>query len=415
MVAEVDSAGGAPPGDRDRRALVAVAGQFFVNGAMTASFLARAPQIRDRIGVEVDEFGLLLTVASVFGLVGSALAGRVVHRATTRRVLQAGAVVMVASVVVIGAARSPAVWLGGMLAYQLLDVMVDISMNLQGSWLSARRRAPVMHRLHGLWSLGTFAGGLGAVAANGAGLSVATHLALTAVVLGGVLVLVTRHLLTDDEEGHGEAGAAETAPASAGPGRRPSRLPVVLLVLAGTFAVVPEVTGGDWSSFRLTDDFGASPALGSLAFVAFTVGMTSMRVAGDALQVRLGRHGLHRLSVTVTVVGFTLAALVPADAVAVVGFVLVGLGVATFMPRVYDDAAHLPGRRGAGMALMTGGMRVAFLVTPVAVGSLAGTSLSVGDAIALVTLPCLAGLVVVTEWSHRLLQRGAQERGPAGP
>lgn len=52
---------------RDRRALVAVAGQFFVNGAMTASFLARAPQIRDRIGVSVDEFGALLTLAAADG------------------------------------------------------------------------------------------------------------------------------------------------------------------------------------------------------------------------------------------------------------------------------------------------------------------------------------------------------------
>src|SRR6195256_1067995 len=99
---------------RDRRALLAVAGQFFVNGAMTASFIARAPQIRDRIGVEVDEFGLLLTVASMFGLLGSLVAGRLIHAVNTKRVLQAGAVVMVVSLLVIGAARSPAVWLIGM-------------------------------------------------------------------------------------------------------------------------------------------------------------------------------------------------------------------------------------------------------------------------------------------------------------
>lgn len=387
--------------DVDRRALVAVAGQFFVNGAMTASFLARAPQIRDRIGVTVDEFGLLLTIAAVFGLVGSALAGRVVHAASTRRVLEAGAVVMVASLVLIGAARSPAVWLTGMLAYQLVDVLVDISMNLQGSWLSARRPAPVMHRLHGVWSLGTFAGGLGAVAANGTGLSVAAHLAVVAAGLGAVLVVVTRNLLTDDLEGHGEGGP-DGEPT---PGTKPSRLPVVLLVLAAMFAIVPEVTGGDWSSFRLTDDFGSGAAAGSLAFVVFAVGTTAMRFAGDALQVRLGRHGLHRLSVALATAGFALATLVPQGAVATVGFLLVGLGVATFMPKIYDDAARLPGRRGAGMALMTGGMRVAFLVTPVAVGGLAGTSLSVGSAVALVTLPCLVGLVVVTEWNHRLQRR----------
>ena len=146
---------------RDRLALLAVAGQFFVNGAMTASFIARAPQIRDRLGVGVDEFGLLLTIASAFGLLGSLFAGRLIHAASTKGVLQAGAVVMVLSLLVIGAARSPAVWLIGMFTYVFVDVLVDISMNLQGSWISARRHAPVMNRLHGLWSLGTFAGGRG--------------------------------------------------------------------------------------------------------------------------------------------------------------------------------------------------------------------------------------------------------------
>src|SRR5580765_7874787 len=122
---------------RDRRALRAVAGQFFVNGAMTASFIARAPQIRDRIGVGVGAFGLLLTIASVFGLLGSLVAGRVIHAASTKRVLRSGAVVMVLSLLVIGAARSPAVWLIGMSTYLFVDVLVDISMNLQGSWISA--------------------------------------------------------------------------------------------------------------------------------------------------------------------------------------------------------------------------------------------------------------------------------------
>src|SRR5205085_11363890 len=117
-------------------------GQFFVNGAMSASFIARAPQIRDRIGVGLDEFGLLLTITAVFGLLGSLLAGRLVHAASTKRVLQAGAVAMVLSLTAIGAARSPGVWLIGMLIYVFADVLVDISMNLQGSWIGVRRHAP---------------------------------------------------------------------------------------------------------------------------------------------------------------------------------------------------------------------------------------------------------------------------------
>jgi MFS family permease len=245
------------------------------------------------------------------------------------------------------------------------------------------------------------AGGLGAVAANAVGLSTLIHLSIVAAVMAAVLVFVTRRLLADDEEGHGDAAVPPTAPGAS----RSARLPVVLLMLAGMFAVVTELTGGDWASFRLTDDFAADAALGSLAFVAFTIGMTSMRFGGDWLQLRLGRHGLHLLSVGIAAGGFVLASLVPSKPAAIIGFLLVGLGVATFMPKLYDDAARLPGRRGAGMGAMTGGMRVAYLVTPVAVGGLAGTALSVGDAIAIFTLPAVIGLVLVGEWNQRLLLR----------
>jgi len=392
----------APLSPRDQRALVAVAVQFFVNGAMTASFIARAPQIRDRIGVSVDQFGLLITITAVFGMLGSLSAGRIVDTAGTRRVLQAGAVVMVLSLPVIGAAGSPAMWLVGMFTYTFLDVLVDISMNLQGSWISARRHTPVMNRLHGLWSLGTFAGGIGAVIANAAGLSPFTHLTIVAVAMAAALAIVTQHLLRVDEDVE-----AARVPPPATASRRVRRLPAVLLVLASMMAVAAEVTGGDWASFRLTDDFGAAGAIGSLAFVAYTVGMAGMRFGGDWLQARLGRMTLHRLSVTLAAAGLAVASLVPNEAVAVAGFLLVGVGVATFMPKLYDDAARLPGRRGAGLGAMTAGMRLAFLATPVAVGTLAGTRLTVGAAIAIVTLPAIAALVVVTEYNERLLRRWA--------
>ena len=376
---------------------------------MTASFIARAPQIRDRIGVTVDKFGLLLTVSAIVGLIGSLVAGRIVHAATTRRVLQVGAVVMVLSLPVIGLARSPAVWLIGMFTYLFVDVLVDISMNLQGSWISARRHTPVMNRLHGLWSLGIFAGGLGAVAANAAGLSTFTHLVIVAAVMAVALVFVTRNLLPDDEEGHGDAATPPPPPSAS---RRARLAPIILVVFAGMFAVVTEVTGGDWAAFRLADDFDAAAALASLAFVAYTVGMTSMRFGGDWLQLRLGRIGLHRLSVGLVLGGFAVASLVPNEAASIVGFLLVGLGVATFLPKLYDDAARLPGRRGAGLGAMTAGMRVAYLITPVAVGALAATSLSVGEAIAIFTLPATIGLVIVTEWNERLLRRRVEAIAP---
>lgn len=387
---------------RAERALVAVAAQFFANGALMASFAARGPQIRDRIGVGLDRFGLLLTTAALIGLVASTIAGRVIHAVTTRRVLRGASVMMVAALPVIGAANRPAVWLIGMLAFTFADVFADIAMNLQGSWISARRSVPVMHRLHGLWSLGTFAGGLGAVAANAAGVSPFVHLSVVAAVVAVGLATVTRRLLADDAAaGHPDAPAAAATHAPP----RTRSLAVALLSLAGMFAVVGEVVGGDWATFRLTDDLGAAAAVGSLAFVAFTVGMTAMRFGGDLLQLRLGRDRLHRISCGLATAGFVVATLVPTRAAAIAGFALVGIGVATFMPKLYDDAARVPGRRGAGLGALTAGMRVAFLSVPVGVGALAGTSLSVGEALAIFALPAMVGLVVVSEWARISLQR----------
>ena len=178
-----------------------------------------------------------------------------------------------------------------------------------------------------------------------------------------------------------------------------------MLVAAGMFAVVMEGTAGDWATFRLSDDFAASAALASFAFAAFTVGMTAMRFGGEVLQLRLGRSGLHRASVVLAAVALAVASLVPNRGVTIAGFFLAGLGIATFMPKLYDDAARVPGRRGAGLGAMTAGMRIAFPSTPAAVGALAGSSLSVGDAIAILTLPAAVRLAVVTEANERFLRR----------
>ena len=387
----------------DRRALIAVAVQFFVNGAMTASFAARLPEIRDQIGVTVAQLGLVLTGVGLFGLLGSAIAGRVLERWHTRPVLVVGAVVMVLALPLIGAAGSPLVLAVGLLAYVFVDVLVDIAMNLQGSWLSARRAVPVMNRLHGLWSLGSVIGGLAAAQAASLALSLTWHLSIVAVISAGLSFVVVRGLLRVDEDGHedapagaGAADAVDAGSGEAGPALRASRSTLIALALGGAFAVVLEQTGSDWAAFRLADDFGAAAGLASLAFVAFTVGMTIGRFGGDWVQARLGRDRLHLVAVGLATGGLAVASLVPNEWIVLGAYVIAGLGVATFLPKLYDDAARTPGRRGAGLGVMTAGTRLGGLLAPAIVGLLAGTSLSVGSAIAIVTMPCAVGFFVVT-------------------
>jgi fucose permease len=373
--------------DRRERALASVAVQFFVNGAVFASFIPRLPEIRDRVGITDATVGLFLTIAGGCGLISSAFIGRLIDRFGTRRVLVVGAVALVVVLPLIGVVRAPIGLLATLIALSMLDVIVDVAMNLQGSWLSARRSVPVMNRLHGVWSLGTVVGGLSAAQLATSDVSLAIHLLGVAVVMLGALVFVARGLLSTDEHHEPPAGFD---PRSLGRWR-----PLLPLALGGAFAVTVEITTSDWAAFRFTDDFATTAAFATLGYVAFTVGMTAGRFAGDSVVVRLGSDGLLRVACVLAFLGLVGATLVPDRYVALGALTLAGLGTATFFPKLYDDAARLPGRAGAGLGALTAGSRMATLVAPVLIGSLAGSSLSVGSAIAIVALPCTVGLYVV--------------------
>ncbi len=381
----------------DRRALQSVAAQFFVNGAVVASFVPRLPEIRDTIGVSLATLGLILTIGGAMGITGSFAVSPTIERFGTRRVIIVGGLLLVSCLSVIGLATHPLVLIAALAGISTFDVMVDVSMNMQGSWLSARRPKPVMNRLHGVWSLGTVTGGLVSSRLAAAGVSPRSHLLGATVILLLTLVFIGRGLLTADEAAVGGDHDDARAPDGGRSRRRATRRGLVLFALAGGTAVAMEMTSSDWAAFRLTDDFGAAAGFAGLAYVANTGGMTVSRLSGDAIEARIGNEALLRLAIAVTAIGLSLASFGPTRLITLTGYGLTGIGMAPFMPRLYDDAVKLPGKPGAGVGALTAGIRVTVLITPVAVGALAASGLSVGQATAVVTLPAIAAFTLLTQ------------------
>jgi len=366
--------------------------QFFVNGAIFASFIPRLPEIRDRIDVSIDVLGALMTIAGVIGLAGSAASAPFLDRFGTRQSLIAGAAVLILTLPAIGFATSPLVFVLALGLMAALDVIVDVAMNLQGSWLSARRHAPIMNRLHGLWSLGTVVGGLAAAQLTAAGVSLQTHLVGVSAILMVALAFVGSGLLRVDE--HAETSADPQTGAKVA-GTKPA---LIMLALAGGFAIAVEITSSDWAAFRLGDDFGTSPGFAGLGFVAFTAGMTTGRFSGDAALHRIGPNALAKFAVLLSTIGLAGAALLPNRYLVLGCYFLAGAGISTFFPRLYDEAAQLPGKRGAGLAALTAGSRIIGLLVPVAVGAMAATSLSVGAATGIVVIPSVVAFGALTLW-----------------
>ena len=378
----------------DHRALRAVAVQFFLNGAVFASFIPRLPEIRDRVGIGVAGVGLLMSIAGVSGLVGSATVGPAIARFGTRRVILVAGTLVSLSLPLIGLATTPLVLLAGLVGMLTFDVLVDVAMNMQGSWLSGRRHAPVMNRLHGLWSLGTLIGGVSSSRIAGAGVPLTTHLIGASALLLAMLGYVGRGLLRIDEPtqttASSEQGDIEDRR------RRRYSPTLVLFLLVGFFAVAIESTSIEWAAFRLSDDFGATAGFAALGYVAVTAGMTTGRFAGDWATVRLGQRRLTQVSIALTGAGLAVASLASNRNVVLAGYVCAGLGIATMLPALYDAAAKHPGRPGAGLGALTAGLRAASLAITLTVGALASTSLSIGSAVAMVTLPSVLGFAFIS-------------------
>jgi len=384
----------------DRRALQSVATQFFVNGFVYGSWVPRLPAIRDRVGISIGTLGVVLTIGAIAGVVGSFLTGRVIARLGTRRTLIGGALLSVGALPLIGFATVPAVLVLGLFGVLFFDVFIDVAMNVQGSVLSARRHAPVMNRLHGLWSLGTVSGGLVTAALAGAGVGVSLHLSVVTAGLIAALLFVARGLLPIDES---HAPDDEHVPGGSWHVGRTG----LLFLIGGAAAMAMEISAGDWAAFRLGDDLMSSARVAAGAFVAFTVGMTIGRLGGDSVQVRLGALRMIRFAAALAASGMVLATLVPNQAVSLAGYMIAGLGTAVMFPQLYDRAAKAPGPPGSGFTAMLVGQRGGALLVPIAIGTLANTStLNVGQAVAIVALPSAAYMFAST-----LVRPGARPPG----
>jgi len=361
----------------DGRALAAVATQFFINGAVVASYVPRLPSLRDRLDLDLQTIGTILGLATLGGVLGSIVVGPVIRRFGTRRAMAIGSILLVAALPLVGFVRS-SLHLAVVIAFiHAADVQTDVAMNLQGSALSARRSKPVMNRLHGMWSLGTVVGGGIASVMAAANVGLQVHLVGAAVVLLLAALWVIPGLRIDHD----------TPPQTTVNNGSSAFGLVVLFAILGGAAIIPEMVNSDWSAFRLVDDLGATQAVAGLAFVSFTVGMVVGRFGGDSLVTKVGSARMLGISTTVTTVGVAVAMLIPAIATTFLGLFIAGLGISVMYPQLYDNAARSPAAESALGGLTAGG-RLALVGAPALVGVLAQTdALSVGVAIAAVTIP----------------------------
>jgi len=167
---------------------------------------------------------------------------------------------------------------------------------------------------------------------------------------------------------------------------------LLLMIGIGLCISLSEGVAFDWSAVYLRDTLGATAQVAALAFTCFSLTMMAMRFTGDVLIPRFGERRLLLFSAGLTVVALLVIILALKPTMGIIGFLLLGAGVALGAPILFNAAARVPGLApGAGLATYATFSFVGFLAGPPVIGFVGE---AYGFAIAFGAVALLAGLSV---------------------
>ena len=337
---------------------------FIGSGLGFASWAARIPQVARELDLTPGNLGLTLLAIAAGSLIALPSAGLIVARIGAAKTIIVMSLICATGIATVGVGvlvgEAPVVI--GLLLMGFGNGAWDVAMNVQAASVEQQLKASIMSRFHAGFSLGTVTGALLGAAMNVLRVSVTVNLLIIALLLAVAMPLATRSFLPTGTQAHDEPSRS-IQPLTAWIERR--TLLIGLFVLTMAFA---EGTATDWIGVATIDGYGATAALGSLAYGVFVASMTFGRWYGAPVLDRFGRVPVLRASAAGALIGLLVVVFGPNLLTAMAGTVLWGLGTALGFP-VGMSAAADQRRYAAGRVSVVATIGyLAFLAGPPLVG-----------------------------------------------
>jgi MFS family permease len=305
------------------RARRAIAAAFAVQGLVFISLTTRLPRFQERWDLgELALSGVLLMMVLLAGA-GSLVAERAAPRLDSAVVLRTGLLVVAVSVAVAVLAPTRPVFVLGLAAYGIGLGLVDATGNMQAVALEHRWGRTILPSFHGAWTAG------GVVAA---GLTLVDPDLWVAAALCVVPAAVALSAPFLPRVGEPDTGDVQV----------PWR-PIVLVGLAMVLFYMVDTAATTWGPTYLDNTFPTPARLVALATFPYLLATLVMRLAGDGLVARFGPVPVLRTGTVVASLSLFVIVTAPSWPVAVVGFTLLGLGVAVIAPLSFSAAARIAG------------------------------------------------------------------------
>jgi len=363
---------------------VAVGSLFFLLGLCFASWASRIPSVQQKMGISEAELGGVLLAIPLGQLLSLPLAGWLVAKEGSRKVVLWGVVLYAVALVGLGWASSPYQLLPCLVLFGIGGNLTNISVNTQAVGVERLyNQKPIMASFHGLWSLAGFVAAAVGSSMIGHAVTPGVHFVFIALfILVGLAVSV---------------GSTVREDSGVDPNQSIFVKPDKELLGLGAIAFCALICEGamfDWSGVYFKKVIQADKDWVGAGYTAFMSTMAAGRFGADWLAHRLGPKRVIQLSGLLTATGLSIAVALPTLPTALLGFLLVGFGTSAVVPLVYS-AAGKSTHMSAGMALAavsTIGF-FGFLLGPPVIGFVAGaTSLRVSFALIAVMGLCVSAV-----------------------
>ena len=359
------------------RKRVAVAAYYFVPGVVFASWASRIPDVKHLLHLSDGQLGTVLFAIPIGQLLMMTFSGILVSKFGSKKMLVLSEVLYALALFCIGNSTTVFHLILSLVAFGMMANLMNIATNTQACLLEKLYGRNIMSSFHGLWSLGGFAGGIvGAVFANFL-LSTQVHFGCILAMSYLIIAFGFRYLVNDDMAKAEEEDVPKFSFKTIDP-------TLFLLGLMGFGGMFCEGTVYDWSSVYFFSVVKPDEAFIRAGYVAGMGAMTLGRFLADGFVTKYGPSKVLKVCGVLIVSGLWLAAALPHLIIAILGFLLVGLGISSSVPVCYSIAGKLGTMKASNAITIVSSISFfGFLLGPPVIGWLSeATNLRVAISIA---------------------------------
>jgi MFS family permease len=350
------------PTTSPRNTRIANAVFFFISGFSYSAWASRIPTIKHSMHLSEAQLGGILFALPVGLMITMPLTNYLLGRYTSRAIMLLGALSFNLMLCFVGFASVPWQLVVILLGFGSSRNLFNVSTNAQAVSVQRLYDKSIITTFHGIWSVAGFAGAaLGFVMVS---FNIAPNWHLPVV---GISMMVLSLFAFSNTLREPVIKRQEKKPVFSLPDKFLIKFSVIAFV-----SMACENTMYDWSGIYFEKAIHASKQTATAAFVFYMVAMTAGRFLGDRFVGRIGVKKILFYSGLFISAGLLIAVFLPYIVPAIIGFILVGLGVSCIVPLVFSLAGKSTSMSSArALASISTISYLGFLIVPPLVGFVA--------------------------------------------